>query len=229
MTKLLPQISSLLQQKAAQCLSVDTGRIAGAGCGHSCGGSRRLAEHKTAGNHTDGRAGHCVGGNGTSRHQKIGYSARDKAAVRNTKKRTVFQRIVGAAGIVLLWVSILVAMTAMESSGTRQARTSSTVSRYNPSTCRVSRMPMVAAVSRKRAFSKPGAYFFRNPNTWCAWRSPSSFGAGQILRVCTVHIQDSVTFKRYSPAAGLSNRHTSPRGTSPHSAAFSRISQLKGP
>ena len=56
MTKLLPQISSLLQQKAAQCLSVDTGRIAGAGCGHSCGGSRRLAEHKTAGNHTDGRA-----------------------------------------------------------------------------------------------------------------------------------------------------------------------------
>ena len=102
MTKLLPQISSLLQQKAAQCLSVDTGRIAGAGCGHSCGGYRRLAEHKTAGNHTDGRAGHCVGGNGTSRHQKIGDSARDKAAVRNTKKRTVFQRIVGAAGIVFI-------------------------------------------------------------------------------------------------------------------------------
>lgn len=49
MTKLLPQISSLLQQKAAQCLSVDTGRIAGAGCGHSCGGSRRLANTRQQG------------------------------------------------------------------------------------------------------------------------------------------------------------------------------------
>ena len=44
---------------------------------------------------------------------------------------------------------------------TTQSKTSCPVSLYSPSICRVSRMPMVSAVARSRAFSKPGACFFR--------------------------------------------------------------------
>lgn len=84
------------------------------------------------------------------------------------------------------------------------------------------------SVKETRVF-KAGRVFFQKPEYLVRLAQSLQFARVRSSAFVPSTSRIRVTFKRYSPAAGLSNRHTSPRGTSPHSAAFSRDQPAERP